>query len=171
DGGKVFVTFNGGARWTDITGTGNNGLDGSPVKQIVTNPSRGSFDAYAVTERGVYHLVGLNRPSPDYNGAPPAGFHRGNITSTLFSLTRVPFAETDPNASTTQAQFTQTVLGGATNATGARAASPLTSIVADWRFKVPDAPGSATVHPFLYVAGYGGVFRSTHNGATSTVFP
>jgi subtilisin-like proprotein convertase family protein len=167
DGGKVFVTFNGGARWTNIS----TGLDGTPVKQIVTNPSRGTFDAYAVTEQGVYHLVGLSRPSPDINSPPPAGARWVNITANLFNLTRVPFAETDPNAATTQAQFAQTVLGGAATAALAKATNPLTSIVADWRFKVPDAPGSATVHPFLYVAGYGGVFRSIDNGATWTVFP
>src|SRR5262249_32908231 len=100
DGGKVFVTFNGGARWTHISNgpNANQSLDGSRVKQIVTNPTRGSFEAYAVTEKGVYHLVGLNRPGGDNSGQPPSGFRWENITSNLFNLTRVPFVETDPNA-------------------------------------------------------------------------
>jgi hypothetical protein len=156
----VFVTFNGGGRWTDIS----TGLDGSPVKQIVTNPLRGTFDAYAVTAQGVYHLVGLSRPTPNINSPIPAGAHWVNITANLFGIQRLPFAETDPNAVATQTQFTQTVLA-------AKATNPLTSIVADWRFKVPDAPGSTTFHPVLYVGGYGGVFRSMDNGKTWTSFP
>src|SRR5205814_7152097 len=57
NGGSVFVTFNGGTAaggsWIDIS----SGLDGSSVHAIVTNPNRGSHEAYAVTSSGVYHIV------------------------------------------------------------------------------------------------------------------
>ena len=43
--------------------------------------------------------------------------------------------------------------------------------MADYRYAIPDASGNGAVHPVLYVAGYGGVFRSLDNGQTWTVFP
>ena len=66
-GGNIFVTQTGGggashggrgggggvangSQWTNIS----TGLDGSGVMQIVTDPTRGSHDAYAVTLDGVY---------------------------------------------------------------------------------------------------------------------
>ena len=43
---------NAGGTWLNIS----LGLDGSPVQQIITDPARGTHDAYAVTKDGVYYL-------------------------------------------------------------------------------------------------------------------
>ena len=55
--GNIFVTFTGGGgngnAWLPLS----NGLDGSARQVIVTNPNRGSHEAYAVTQKGVYHMV------------------------------------------------------------------------------------------------------------------
>jgi hypothetical protein len=51
-GGNIFVTFNGGGTWTNISA----GLDGSPVEQIVTSQQFGSHQAYAVTANGAYWM-------------------------------------------------------------------------------------------------------------------
>ena len=50
--GNVFVTQTGGNAWTNISF----GLDGSNIRQIITDPNRGSHDAYALTSEGVYYL-------------------------------------------------------------------------------------------------------------------
>ena len=55
--GQIYVTQDGGG-----SGTSNNwlnistGLDGSAVQSIITDPTRGSHDAYAVTTTGVFYL-------------------------------------------------------------------------------------------------------------------
>jgi hypothetical protein len=54
--GNIYVTFDGGGTWKAFL-AGTSGLDGSPVQQIVTNPHRGSHEAYAVTSRGIYHIA------------------------------------------------------------------------------------------------------------------
>ena len=55
--GHIFMTQTGGGangnQWTNIS----NGLDGSTVEQITTNPTRGSHEAFAVTQQGVYHIA------------------------------------------------------------------------------------------------------------------
>ena len=54
--GQIYVTQDGGG-----SGTSNNwlnislGLDGSTVQSIITDPTRGSHDAYAVTSTGVFY--------------------------------------------------------------------------------------------------------------------
>ena len=55
--GHIYVTTTGGAPWTNISA----GLDGSAVQFIVTDPNRGSDEAYAVTSNGVYWMP--NPPS------------------------------------------------------------------------------------------------------------
>ena len=55
--GQIFVTQNGGGN-----GASNNwinislGLDGGAVQSIITDPVRGSHDAYAVTSAGVFYI-------------------------------------------------------------------------------------------------------------------
>ena len=55
--GHIYVTFTGGGnngnQWLNIS----KGLDGSPIKEIITNPNRGSHEAYAVTNRGVFYIA------------------------------------------------------------------------------------------------------------------
>ncbi len=111
--GEVYVTFTGGGQagqdWTNISA----GLDGSSVLSIATNPQRGSFDAYAVTEEAVYYLPDASSPGASWI----------NITGNLFSLTQQPFG----NADLTE----QAALNG-----------ELHSLAVDWRYLIPDANGT-----------------------------
>ena len=96
--GQIYVTQDGGG-----SGTSNNwinvstGLDGSQVKSIITNPSRGSHQAYAVTQKGVYVIAdsvpSASNPTPTWV----------NITGNIFNLPYTIFGQnydptTDPNA-------------------------------------------------------------------------
>jgi subtilisin-like proprotein convertase family protein len=144
-GGHVFVTFSGGGfngstQWKNISA----GLDGSPVQQIVTDPKRGTHDAFAVTEKGVYFMA-------DSSAANPVWVKLNDTAGqgTLFGLTRGVFNNsTDPFPTL---QY-------------------LTTIAVDWRFAIPDKTGTGT-HPVLYVGGDGGVFRSLDKGLTWTYYP
>jgi subtilisin-like proprotein convertase family protein len=83
-GGHIFVTFTGGGNgggnaWVPLS----NGLDGSAVQQIVTDPVPGSHDAYAVTLKGVYFM-------PD---STVAGAKWQNITGNVFSITEPVFGK------------------------------------------------------------------------------
>ncbi len=146
DGGRIFVTFTGGgdasgANWRNISAGLEN--DGSAVRAIITNPTRGSREAYAVTGRGLYHMAD--------SGA--AGARWRNITGDLFSQMHNPF-NSAALGTDTQARY-------------------LTSIQADWRYIIPDNfnnPNGSS-HPMLYVAGEGGVYRSLDDGVTWRLFP
>ena len=150
--GHVFVTFQGGGfngstHWKDITGGtfGTAGaLDGSAVQEIVTDPTRGSHDLYAVTQRGVYFMADSSLAAPTWV----------NITGNVFAITHKPFGNTIVDLTETQLKN-------------------LTSIAADWRFAIPDDPTkpNGPNHPVLYVGGEGGVYRSTDKGKTWTAFP
>jgi subtilisin-like proprotein convertase family protein len=146
-GGHVYVSTTGSAPWKDITGGafGSAGaLDGSAVQAIVPDTHRGSTDLYLATANGVYYMA-------DSSSATPTWI---NITGNLFStaLTRPLFN-------------VPTQLGNTLKY--------LTSLVADWRFAIPNVPGNtkAGTHPVLYAAGEGGVFRSIDNGATWAFYP
>src|SRR5262249_7468150 len=141
--GHIFVTFTGGGagtKWTDISA----GLDGSSVMWIVTNPNRGSKEAYAVTQKGVYWMADSSATDATWV----------NITGNLFSssLERVLF--NDPSQTEATLQY-------------------LTSIQADYRYPIPDDLNNpiGPTHPGLYVGGEGGVFRSLDKGVTWTCFP
>jgi subtilisin-like proprotein convertase family protein len=159
--GRIFVTFTGGGTasntWTNISA----GLDGSPVVAISTNPKRGSREAYALTERGVYHLAD--------SAAPGATWERLSDVAgkgVLLTLTRPMF-----NDNTEQIPFFQ-----APTAPNPPPAGPLLSLAVDWRFAVPADPAvpvgpNNTTNPVLYVGGHGGVVRSRDKGESWTVFP
>jgi large repetitive protein len=144
--GGIFATFTGGSAvagqpaWLQISG----GLDGSSVEQIVTDPTRGTHDAYAVTQKGVYY-------NPNTSAA---GSTWQNITGGLFSLTTNPFGD---------ASLTQPIL----------APGSLDTIAVDWRYVIPNSGSTSTgqTHPMLYVGGNGGIFRSEDNGTTWASFP
>jgi len=155
--GQVFTsrTAGGGSglNWFNIS----LGLDGSPVKQIITNPARGSHSAYAVTTTGVFFIndsIAL--------GQDPTNAAKGwiNVTGDLRDLSYAIFGQTyDPNAA-----------GGGT----LDQSLSLATIAVDWRYLIPNAsddPAGAGLHPVLYVGGDTGVFRSLDNGATWTIFP
>jgi subtilisin-like proprotein convertase family protein len=146
-GGKIFVTFNGGGQWIDISG----GLDGSAVQSISASPRRGSHEAYAVTLNGVYYMAN-SRTSTTWT----------NITGNLFQLT----------ANFSQHNFLLPTQGGAP-INEQKVGQYLTAVVADWRFVVPDNPANPNgpSHTVLYVGGEAGVFRSMDKGKTWTIFP
>jgi large repetitive protein len=146
--GRIFLTRTGGGaagtEWFPIS----NGLDGSPVLNIITSPDRGTREAYAITQNGVFY-------TPDaFNLVINQATQWQNITGNLISLMDSRFIKAippDPNQDQPQ----------------------LHTIVADWRYLLPedlDNPTSRT-HPILYAAGFSGVFRSLDNGATWTTFP
>ena len=82
--GHIFVTFTGGGatgnNWFDIT---NGDLAGntSPVQAIITNPTRSSHEAFAVTTNGVYYIA-------DSNPASGATWKRSRATCSRSRTTR-----------------------------------------------------------------------------------
>jgi subtilisin-like proprotein convertase family protein len=153
NGGHIYVTFTGGGggtgnAWINISA----GLDGSGVRAIVSNPARGSREAYAVTFSGVYYMAD--------SGAANARWQ--NITGNLAQIIHNLFT---PFNDSTQLVDTQLRY--------------LEAIAADWRYAVPDDPNevrnpvfpAGPTHPVLYVAGEGGVYRSLDKGRTWQIFP
>jgi subtilisin-like proprotein convertase family protein len=148
--GQIFVTFTGGGAvagsWTNLSA----GLDGSTVRSIVTSPTRGTYQAYAVTDNGVFFMPDSRVANPQWT----------NITANLRAITGNAFG--DPNASYTR---------NSNNAIGAG----LLSLQADWRYRIPFSPALPNqpnlTFPVLYVGGAGGVYRSLDNGASWAVFP
>ena len=144
-----------GQGWINIS----SGLDGSTIKAIYPSPDRGSHEAYAVTLEGVYFTA---------NSLANGGPVWTNVTGNLTQIQHNSYGN---------AGLAESVLStfGATNGTNANGSSAnlqfggFTSIVADYRYAIPDLAGA--VHPILYVSGYGGVFRTIDNGQTWTVFP
>jgi subtilisin-like proprotein convertase family protein len=80
-GGHIYMTQTGGGgagnQWSNISG----GLDGSPVEQIITNPNRGSHEAYAVLAGG-FSASKPNDPPPNPPGNLPIPAN-GTVTSTV----------------------------------------------------------------------------------------
>ena len=164
--GQIFVTQDGGG-----SGASNNwlnislGLDGSAVKSIITDPTRGSHDAYAVTTRCLllsrtrfcWEIIPPTRPTS--GSTSPSNLH--NLPYTIFGQTYNP--TTDPNST----KYNQ-------------AQNALSSIVADWRYTIPNSandPNGPGFHPVLYVGsgnsgGQGQVSTSrVDDGLTWTLFP
>ena len=163
--GQIYVTQDGGG-----SGSSNNwlnislGLDGSPVESIITDPTRGSHDAYAVTRTGVFYLadsvlLGNNPANTAYEWV--------NITGNLKTLAYSIFGQAyNPGTDSNSKNYNQAV--------------SLSSIVADWRYAIPNSPTYANgpaYHPVLYVgsgnsSGTGsGVYQSVDGGQTWTYFP
>jgi subtilisin-like proprotein convertase family protein len=148
--GKIYVSQNAGGSWTSIS----NGLDGSTVNEIITDPARGSHDAYAVTDEGVYYLadsiVSATNPTPTWV----------NITGDLKTLAYTIFGQsydpaTDPNS---KAYDLATIIN---------------SIAANWNYTIPNNPTDLAdgYHPVLYVGANSGVYMSTDNGTTWSLYP
>ncbi len=148
--GQIFVTQDGGGSgtsndWINIS----TGLDGSPVQQIITDPTRGSHDAYAVTDEGVYFIA---NSIPSSTNPTPTWV---NITGNLKTLAYSIFGQSYNPANDTHPYDL---------------AVTLSSIAADWRYAITNGQTKGT-NPVLYVGANSGVFQSTNNGQTWTLFP
>ena len=122
--GQIYITQDGGG-----SGASNNwlnvslGLSGGAVNSIATDPIRGTHDAFAVTSAGVFYLKDSVLLGNDPTNTK---FEWVNITSNIHSLIYSIFGQsydptTDPNAiKLNQAQ------------------PVLSSIVADWRYTIPE---------------------------------
>jgi subtilisin-like proprotein convertase family protein len=141
--GHIFVTQTGGGaqgnQWANVSA----GLDGSPVEQIVPDPDRGSHDAYAVTQGGVYFI----------QDSTVAGATWQKISGNLFNLTHNDFG--DPALADTEARYLTSL------AVDWRYVIPNNG---------GSGPALGT-HPLLYVGGEGGVYRSSDFGTTWDYFP
>ncbi len=159
-GGTIAVSRTGGQAVGNNPGwfVNSTGLDGSTVVGIYPSPDRGSHEAYAVTLRGVYYTADSTAIG---TATSPTWV---NITGNLAQIQYNPFG----NASLAQGLLS--TYGGAPGGVSSNLQfGGFRSVVADYRYAIPDPQGN--VHPVLYVAGYGGVFRSLDNGQTWTAFP
>ncbi len=158
--GQIYVTQDGGGSsqsdsWINISA----GLDGKPIESIVTDPVRGSHDAYAVTTDGVFYMADS---IPSATNTPTWVNITGGLNSLAYSIFGQSYNPTSDDNSVTYNQ-----------------AITLSAITADWRYQIPfnstdPADGS---HPVLYVSAGGpnsdgsGVYQSLDNGKTWTLFP
>lgn len=84
--GQIYVTFTGGGGganpndWINIS----TGLDGSTVRGIVTNPQRGSREAYAVTNNGVYYIRDSSRIAAEVQTLTPTTLPTGGTYTLTF---------------------------------------------------------------------------------------
>ena len=151
--GKIYVSQNAGGNWLNIS----EGLDGSPVQQIITDPARGSHDAYAITTTGVFYLadsiVLAQNPTVAADGWV-------NITGDLKALSYSIFG-------------TGYTPGAAGNPITYDLATVLNSIAANWSYAIPNNANDLALgyHPVLYVAANSGVFMSTDQGQTWSLYP
>jgi hypothetical protein len=152
--GKIFVSQNAGGSWLPISlGL----LDNSPIQQIITDPARGSHDAYAVTADGVYYLQDSVQLG---NNPTNTQFQWVNITGDLKAQAYSIFGQaynptTDPNSK----PYSLT--------------NVINSISANWNYMIPNNPNDLTqgYHPVLYVSGNSGVYMSTDNGKNWFLYP
>jgi subtilisin-like proprotein convertase family protein len=140
--GHIYVTFTGGGgsanAWFDISA----GLDGSPVEQIVTNPNRGSHEAFAVTQDGVYYMA----------DSSATGATWVNVTGNVLSIMENTF--------------------GTSLLAENRAKSLSSIIADwRYQVPRDPNDLSKGLFPVLYVGGNAGVYRSLDAGATWTQFP
>ena len=156
--GQIYATQAGGGtgstnNWI-LVGSTANGLDGSPIEAIVTDPARGSHEAYVVTQKGVY-VIGNSIPSTS-NLTPTwtniSGTGAGNIFKLPYTVSGTSY---DPTTDASGKPYDQ--------------AQTLTDIVANWEYTIPN--GSGGTFPLLYVSANSGVYMSINNGQSWTLFP
>jgi subtilisin-like proprotein convertase family protein len=163
--GDIWATQDGGGNgqgnnWI-LVGSKANGLDGSRIESIVTDPVRGSHEAYAVTQNGVYFIANsipsATNPTPTWVNISGTG--SGSIFKQAYSIFGQSYNPTTD-----------------LNSTPYDLATTLNSIVADWNYEIPNTSGnpaqpSSGYYPVLFVAANSGVYMSTNDGESWTLFP
>ena len=138
--GQIYVTQTGGgsggsSNWINIS----TGLDGSSVRSIITDPIRGSHDAYAVTATGVFYMANsipsASNPTPTWVNIDLSGQIQ-NLAYSILGQSYNPTLDTGNTVKLDQA-------------------ITLSSIIADWRYQIPNNPNDPSdgYHPALYVGG------------------
>ena len=84
--GQIYVTQDGGGsgtsnNWIDIS---NGLINGRAIEQIITDPTRGSHAAYAVTTNGVYYMA--NSIASTSNPTPTWVNITGNLKTLIYSI-------------------------------------------------------------------------------------
>ena len=159
--GQIYATQVGGGSSTStgassnswiLVGSTANGLDGSQIKSIVTDPVRGSHEAYAVTSKGVYFIA---NSIPSATNPTPTWI---NITGDIFTQPYNFYGQSYNPTTDTQPYDLATAL---------------TSIVADWNYTIPNNPSNLNdgYHPALFVSANSGVYMSINEGQSWTPFP
>ena len=151
--GQIYVSQNAGGSWTNIS-TGLPTARLRAVQQIITDPARGSHDAYAVTADGVYYLA--NSITSTLNPRRP-----GSTSQAASSNWPIPSSARamTPRPTPTPCRTTWRVV--------------LNSIAANWNYSIPNNPSDLSLgyHPVLYVAANSGVYMSTTNGVATANSP
>jgi subtilisin-like proprotein convertase family protein len=154
------------------------GTQGGFVHSYLSSHQNLAIDVYGYDARGVWTLSVTDNVQDNVTGAlanwsmnvttlggvyhnadstAGAGWQAiaGVSSNTLYRITADGFGQTG------QAQQTDALVRS------------LSSIVADWRYAIPDSftNPSSTTHPMLYVAGQGGVLRSIDDGLNWAPFP
>ena len=138
---------------TDVYGDDAKGVWTLSVNDGVADGIGGQLAGWSMhitTLGGVYHMLDSTAPGATWQAIAGTG------SDTLYRITAGAFGQT-----------------GAASQTDALVRS-LSTIVADWRYAIPNNfanPSPLATHPMLYVAGQGGVLRSTDNGITWEAFP
>jgi subtilisin-like proprotein convertase family protein len=148
--GNVFVSFTGGGTGGGAGNAwlGRGNLDGSPIRSIVAEPTRGSFRVYVATERGVYRMDNVKNNSGWVN-----------ITNNLLSIQHNPLGGSTADSESKLKRI------------GALAVDWRYVIPDAFPSDRGPIPANAPTHPAIYVGGEGGVFRSLDNGLTWSPFP
>jgi len=153
--GQIYVTQDGGGNgqgnnWINIS----NGLDGKAVESIVTDPARGSHDAYAVTTTGVFYIA--NSVPSTTNPNPTWVNISGNIHTIAYSIFGQSY---NPATAVNPVIYNQAI--------------SLNSVAVDWRYTIPNDPTNLSkgYHPVLYVGADSGVYQSLDSGKTWSLFP
>ncbi|HEX3150933.1 MAG TPA: proprotein convertase P-domain-containing protein [Gemmataceae bacterium] len=147
-GGHIFWTKTGGGtnapgqpiNWFDISA---GILPGEIIEKIQPNPSRGTHEAYAVTDKNVYWIQDWTAAA----GTPAATWQV--LTNNIPTIQELGFGHSDWSS----------------NLVGLGLQTPqLMTIAVDWRPTYSPTPAL----PVLYVGGDAGVFRSTRNPTDPT---
>ena len=91
--GQIYVSQNAGGHWTNISAGLPTGTAAAAVKEIITDPNRGSHDAYAVTDDGVYYMANSTSSTATWVDLT------SGLTQLAYSIFGQSYAPaTDPNA-------------------------------------------------------------------------